>query len=149
MNLIPVILHADDDANDRLLVQIACTRAGLSCVLRAVADGEQAVTYIKGDGMYGDREHYPLPDLVLLDLKLPRKSGFEVLEWIRTNPRTHDLPVIILSSSSHDKDVMQATEAGASDFFTKPVSIRLLREVMTEIYRKWLNREFCNDSASG
>ncbi|HEX4119779.1 MAG TPA: response regulator [Verrucomicrobiae bacterium] len=135
----PVILHADDDANDRLLVQIACARAGLSCNLRAVADGEEAISYVNGDGAYGDRAQHPFPDLLLLDLKLPRKSGFEVLEWIRSNSEMRNLPVIILSSSSHEKDVMEARELGATDFFTKPVSIRQLQEVMKEICHKWLN----------
>lgn len=149
MNLKPVILHADDDANDRLLVQIAFARAGLSCVLRDAADGEEAISYLKGDGEYADRGRHPLPDLVLLDLKLPRKTGFEVLEWIRNNSETQDLPVVILSSSSHEKDITQAHEMGASDYFTKPVSIRQLQALLKEICQKWLNREVYDGSAAG
>ena len=92
-----------------------------------------------------DRQCHPMPDLVLLDLKLPRKSGFEVLEWIRANPPTHILPVVMLSSSSHERDITQARDMGANDFFTKPVSIRELRFVMKEICHKWLSPEPCND----
>jgi CheY-like chemotaxis protein len=145
MNAKPVILHADDDPNDRLLIQIAIARAELSCDLRAVTDGEEAISYVKGDGPYSDRQCHPMPDLVLLDLKLPRKSGFEVLEWIRANPPTHILPVVMLSSSSHERDITQARDMGANDFFTKPVSIRELRFVMKEICHKWLSPEPCND----
>jgi CheY-like chemotaxis protein len=135
------ILHVDDDANDRLLVQLACARSDLPCVLRGASNGEEAIAYLSGDRSFEDRNPNPLPDLVLLDLKLPRKSGFEVLEWIRKNPNTQSIPVVILSSSAQDKDVLLARKLGASDYLVKPVSFRQMQKLMKEIAHHWLSAE--------
>jgi CheY-like chemotaxis protein len=135
------ILHVDDDANDRLLVQLACARADLPCVLRGASNGEEAIAYLSGEQSCGGTNRNPLPDLVLLDLKLPRKSGFEVLEWIRKNPETQFIPVVILSSSAQDKDILLARKLGASDYMMKPVSFRKMQELVKEIAHNWLSAE--------
>jgi DNA-binding response OmpR family regulator len=141
MNTFPAVLHVEDDINDRLLVQAACKRAGLLWNSRTAADGEAAIAYLSGDGLFADRSHYPLPDLILLDLKLPRKSGFEVLEWIRGQQIFVGLPVIILTSSAQEKDIARAQNLGASDYYVKPVSIRELGILMKEIAVKWMEAQ--------
>ena len=136
MNTGPLVLHMDDDPNDRLLVEVAARRAGLRWDLRSVPDGDAAIAYLKGEGIYRDRAAHPTPELVLLDLKLPRKSGFEVLEWIRREG-PHGTTTVVLTSSAHEKDVTQAKHLGASDYYVKPVSLRQLETLITQIAAKW------------
>src|SRR5260221_8898276 len=97
-----IVLHADDDPNDLLPVKHACRAANLPFSLESVSDGGVAIAYLSGQTNYGDRARYPFPALVLLDLKMPRRTGFEVLEWIRGQPNLKRLPVIILTSSRHE-----------------------------------------------
>ena len=92
------ILIAEDNRDDALLIQRALRRANLINPLQVVANGEQAIQYLKGDGQYADRSSYPLPELVLLDLQMPRVSGLEVLKWIRDQPEFRLLPIVILTS---------------------------------------------------
>src|SRR3954464_15141329 len=94
-NPTPCVLHVDDDPSDTLLMEQACRKAGVSFQLRSVADGEAAIAYLSGEGIYADRERHPLPALVLLDLKMPRKTGFDVLKWIRVRSTYKPLPVVI------------------------------------------------------
>lgn len=122
----PIVLHAEDDPNDVALMKHACLAAQTSFQIQAAADGEKAVEYLSGQGPYADRRKYPMASLVLLDLKMPRRSGFEVLEWIRANPALHCLPVLILTSSRHDVDVKRAYELGANSYLVKPVSFEAL-----------------------
>lgn len=133
-----VILHVEDDPNDRTLIELAFARAGLNVTLRSVTDGEAAIAYLKGEEIYGDRARYPLPDVLILDLKLPRKNGFEVLEWIRQNHATSDLTVLILSSSTQSIDVARARANCASDYFVKPVSFHELERMIKQIGAKWI-----------
>jgi DNA-binding response OmpR family regulator len=134
MNL-PTILHVEDDENDRLLLSIAQTRAKVPAHLIPAEDGEQAIAYLE------DNPERPgtIPDLVLLDLKLPLKSGFEVLEWIRAQDRLQNLPVIILSSSEHERDRERAFGSGANFYMVKPVSIGGMVEVMKQVQANWLS----------
>jgi CheY-like chemotaxis protein len=133
------ILHVEDDPNDVLLVQRAFRKANLSVSLEAVNDGDGAVAYLAGEGIYADRERYPLPALVLLDLKIPRKSGFEVLAWIRGEGGLKRLPVTILTSSKHDKDINQAYDLGANSYLVKPVGFDALVEMMKALSSYWLD----------
>src|SRR6266540_4155927 len=95
-----VILMAEDDPNDILLFQLSCERVKLMNPLHNVRDGEEAIGYLSGQAHYADRELYPLPVLLLLDLKMPRKNGFDVLHWLRQQPGLKRLPAVILTSSS-------------------------------------------------
>jgi DNA-binding response OmpR family regulator len=106
--------------------------------LRAEEDVEKSLAYLAGTGAYADREHHPMPALVLLDLRLPRKCGWEVLAWIRSRPALKYLPVVVLSSSEQESDVVTARQLGANDYFAKPVSLGPLREIIREICSKWL-----------
>lgn len=133
-----VVLHVEDDPGDRGLVALAFARTGLTLVLRSVEDGEAAIRYLNGEDIYANRARYPFPDFLVTDLKLPRKSGFEVLEWIRNNDGMSDLPVTILSSSSQLKDKAQANECRANDYFVKPASFFELVAIVGQIAHQWM-----------
>src|SRR5438105_3715160 len=113
------VLIVDDSEDDVLLVRLSFQRADFKADLRTVLDGEDAIAYLEGQFPYNDREQYPLPTLVLLDLNLPKKNGFQVLEWIRAQPDLRHLPVFILTSSMRMGDVEKALDLGATSFFVK------------------------------
>src|SRR5689334_1986999 len=100
-----IVLHVEDDANDVFFVQRAFEKAEVGVRLHRVEDGQQALDYLGGIGAYRDRASFPMPDLVLLDLKLPLLSGFEVLEWARAREQFRELPICILSSSDQAEDI--------------------------------------------
>src|SRR5512145_859685 len=104
MNHSDAILYVEDEENDALLMQLALGQAGLRNPLRVATDGVQAIDYLSGKGRFADREEHPLPGLVLLDLKLPRMIGFEVLAWIRQQPGYAELPVVVYTSSNSPAD---------------------------------------------
>ena len=120
MNSQYCILLVEDDSNDSLLLQRAFRRANLPHLLRVVADGEQAMAYLTGQDPYTDRDENPFPVLVLLDLKLPRKSGLEVLAWLRQQSELKDLPVVVLTSSRQTSDIDAAYALGANSYMAKP-----------------------------
>ena len=115
-----VILLAEDDENDVLLMKRAFSQAHIQNPLYVVQDGEEAIAYFKGEGAFSNRAEYPLPDLLLLDLNMPRVNGFEVLTWIRQQPGLSALRVLVLTSSDHMRDVNQAYRLGANSFLIKP-----------------------------
>jgi CheY-like chemotaxis protein len=114
-----VILVAEDNPDDALIFKMMFKRATLPHALHIVEDGQQVVDWLGGENAYSNREKHPVPDLVLLDLKMPVKTGFEALEWIRAENKFRDLPVIILSSSDDQRDVKRAYELGATTYFVK------------------------------
>jgi CheY-like chemotaxis protein len=116
----PVILLAEDDENDALLLQIAFRRAGLRWPIFRVANGLEAKAYLKGDPPYHDRTRYPLPGLVLLDIKMPLMDGFEVLRWMRQQPEFGLILVVILTGSDRTGDADVAQRLGANSFLVKP-----------------------------
>ena len=113
------VLYAEDDPNDVVMFKMAFERATLPAVLHTVDDGQEAVDWLSGTGMYADRKRFPLPDILILDLKMPKKTGFEVLEWVRGQESFKKLPVIILSSSDLPEDVRRSYRLGASTYFVK------------------------------
>jgi len=132
------ILIVDDDSNDVLLLQRAIRRTRLTVALHFAKDGEEAVDYLSGQGEYGDRDRHPLPALVLLDLKMPRKSGLEVLAWIRHQPALKRLIVVMLTSSNQRSDVNQAYNSGANSYLVKPASFESLIELVKNVDLYWL-----------
>lgn len=118
-NLAPV-LAAEDEESDALILRLAFQRAGVPHPLVIVGDGQEAVDYLTGSPPYTDRTIHPLPGLLLLDLKMPRMNGFEVLAWMGPRPEFKDLPAIVLSSSANDADILMARQMGARDYVVKP-----------------------------
>lgn len=116
-----VILLVEDDANDVLLIQRAFQKAGLQNSLKVVRNGDEAIEYLSGESDYSDRKRFPLPFLILLDLKMPGTDGFEVLGWARNVPSLKRLLIVVLTSSNLQADVDKAYEMGANSYLVKPV----------------------------
>lgn len=135
----PTVLIVEDDPNDVLLLQRAFSKVSVPHDLRIARDGEEALDYLEGAGPYADRAAHPLPCLVLLDLKLPRRSGLEVLEGIRRTPALSGLPVIILTSSREESDIQRAYERGANSYLVKPVGFEGLLDLVRELAGYWLS----------
>ena len=133
------ILHVEDDANDALLFQHACQKAGVGFDLQAVKDGDEAMAYLKGNDGFSDRARHPLPQLMLLDLKMPRVNGFDLLTWLRSDDYFKRLPVIILTSSNHEGDIKRAYDMGANSYLVKPVGFDALVEVVKTIHSYWFS----------
>src|SRR6267143_3130800 len=133
-----IILLAEDREDDILLIRRAFEKAGFGNRLQVVRDGEQAVAYLTGQAEYADRTRHPLPDLLLLDLKMPRMDGFEVLKWIRQHPALSLLRVIVLTSSEQIRDVNLAYQLGANSFLVKPLDFENLLELGKAIQQYWL-----------
>ena len=114
------ILLVEDDPNDVFLIQRAFQKMQLRNRVSVVSDGEEAIDYLSGDGDFSDRTRHPLPMLLLLDLKMPRKSGFDVLSWVRQRPGLKRLVVVVLTSSNQSSDVNRAYDLGANSYLVKP-----------------------------
>ncbi len=127
------VLHVEDEPADRMIVSAAFKKAAPHVVLKAATDGEQAIAYLSGQGAFANRELHPMPLLVLLDIKLPRKSGLEVLEWIRKHPDLKSLPVLMLTSSSESNDLDRAYALGANSYLVKTVDLPAMREIVRGI----------------
>jgi CheY-like chemotaxis protein len=127
----------DDSEDDCLLIKMAVSKAQRLSFIGSVSDGEEVVSYLNGQGKYGDREKYPLPDMLLLDLMMPRKNGFEVIEWLQRQP-FEDMVVVVLSGSDQGQDVKRAISLGAHHYHTKEANaerrialIRTLEEYLS------------------
>lgn len=132
------VLFAEDDDNDAFFLERAFKQARIANPLHRVIDGEEAINYLAGHDKYADREKYPLPSMMLLDLKMPRKNGFEVLRWLRAQPGLKRLPVVVLTSSKEDPDINRAYELGANTYVVKPVQFEGLAEMMKSLTFYWL-----------
>lgn len=132
------ILLAEDNSTDALMVQRAFKKAHLMNPVQVVDDGDKAVAYLSGQGPYADRDKYPLPVLLLLDLKLPRRSGLEVLEWLRGQEGLKRLPVVVLTSSKESADVNRAYDLGANSYLVKPVDFDPLLEMVKTLGLYWV-----------
>ena len=138
MNESRTVLLVEDDPDDVLLTQRAFRKLGTRAPVHVVGDGDGALAYLAGEGEYADREAHPLPDLLLLDLKLPRRSGFEVLEWLRGQPGLRRLPVVVLTGSREAPDVDRALDLGANSYLLKPVGFDALLEIVRMLDLYWL-----------
>jgi CheY-like chemotaxis protein len=112
--------------------------AGITCPLQVVGDGERALDYLEGRDDYADRTAFPLPTLVLLDLKLPRRSGFEVLEALRAHPVLGKVIVVVLTSSNESVDIDRAYRLGANSYLVKPISPEAMSELVQALSLYWL-----------
>lgn len=131
------ILLIEDDPNDTLLIKRAFQKAGLGENLKSVSNGDQAVDYLRGINAYADRAHFPLPFLLLLDLKMPGTDGFEVLQWIRSQPNFKSLLVVVLTTSNLQADVDRAYELGANSYLVKPVEFNDMVNMIQRFEAYW------------
>ena len=132
------ILVVEDDPNDILLLERAFEKTRLSNPCHIVRDGEEAITYLSGQGRFADRGRYPLPGLLLLDLKMPRKTGFEVLGWLRAQPGLRRIPTVVMTSSNQISDINRAYDLGANSYVVKPGGFDQLLEVVRSLEVHWL-----------
>jgi CheY-like chemotaxis protein len=133
-----VILLADDLEDDVLLIRRAFKKGNINNPVHVVRDGEEAICYLKGEGKYSNRDEYPLPDLMLLDLQMPRKDGFEVLRWVRQQPGLAALRIVVLTSSEDLRDVNEAYRLGANSFLVKPLEFENFVETSMFLKHYWL-----------
>jgi CheY-like chemotaxis protein len=135
-NKIPItILICDDDEDDRLLTQQALEDAHVSNSIRFVEDGDQLLDYLYQRGKFGLA---PRPGLILLDLNMPKMDGREALKVIKEDPALHDIPIVVLSTSRLDEDIIRSYQLGVNSFITKPVTFSGLVEAMNVLGRYWL-----------
>jgi len=132
-----IILIAEDDPNDLELLRHVVTDHGVEVDFQSAHDGEQVVNYLRGQGQFGDRDLHPLPDIVVLDLKMPRMNGFEVLQWLRQEPGLTRIPAVVLSGSGLEADIEEAYRLGANTYFTKPGQLAELRKIIGALIDYW------------
>ena len=130
------ILLVEDNPGDVRLTQEAVREAKIRNTLNVVNDGEQAIAYVRRQGEYADR---PRPDLILLDLNLPRKDGREVLQDLKCDPDLHRIPVVVLTSSAAEQDILRTYDLYANAYVTKPVDLEQFMRVVSSIQDFWLN----------
>lgn len=133
------ILLVEDTPDDVFFLQNALQKAGIHVPMQVVADGQEALRYLEGEGMYADRAKYPMPSLVLLDLQLPYVPGLKVLQEIRRQNHLRKIIVVVLTSSSAASDIEQAYELGANSYLVKPSSNEERRELVQLLQRYWLS----------
>lgn len=133
-----VILIVEDRKDDVVLIRRALTEAAVPNPVYVVGDGEEAQAYLMGIGQYFDRSQFPLPDLILLDLKMPKIDGFELLRWIRAQPGLKTLRVVVLTSSEDVYDIHRAYELGANSFLVKPHEFINFKAMMGTLGSFWL-----------
>jgi CheY-like chemotaxis protein len=130
------ILQVEDDEADVFMLQAVFKRTSITNPVHVVTDGEMAIDYLSGNGLYADRQKHPLPCLVLLDLKMPKVNGLEVLAWIRQQPRLKKLVVVLFSSSAQPADIDRAYELGANSYIEKPPNLERTLE-MAQFFKGW------------
>ena len=133
------ILIVEDNPTDVMLIRRALARLKIANPVQVVADGDRAVDYLSGHDDYADRMQFQLPALILLDLKLPRRSGLEVLEWLRRQEGLRRVPVVMLTSSRQSDDVNRAYDLGANSYLAKPVEFDGLQEMLGTINTYWID----------
>jgi len=129
-----LILLAEDDEDFKVLIETALEEGHIFSRMETVADGAKALDYLNGKGVYQNRSRYPLPSLLMIDLKLPRMDGFQVLQWVRSRQRFDDMPVVVLTGLGRQGESQHAYELGADAFYVKPFHFRELTAVLKEIW---------------
>jgi CheY-like chemotaxis protein len=141
LDQVPILL-AEDDKNDIFLMRRAFDNAGFLNPLFVVHNGQQVINYLEGTGEYTERDKYPLPGLLLLDLKMPLMDGFDVLAWLRTQRQFDTLPVVVLTSSKLDTDIDRSRELGVFDYRVKPHNFEDLVRLLDDVRKCWLDERF-------
>jgi len=131
------VLLVEDDLNDIFLVKRAFKIARIENPLQVVTDGLEAIQYLRGQGKYADRHAHPLPKLIVMDIKMPRRTGFEVLEWVKSDGPLRRIPVVIVSSSDNPADINRAYELGANAYMVKPMDFKAVEHLFSSITHYW------------
>lgn len=131
------ILLADDDSEDRMLIMDALHESRLHNNVHCVEDGEDLMNFLHNKDIYADKEKYPLPGIILLDLNMPKKDGREALKEIKADKRLSSIPIIVLTTSKAEEDIIKTYNLGVSSFITKPVSFSNMVEVMKALDKYW------------
>lgn len=134
----PTILVAEDDADETFLLNFAFSKSGVNAQLRFVHNGHEAIAYLEGQAPYENRERFPAPNLLILDLKMPLLGGFEVLKWLQSQPKLKTLPVIVHTGSDLPKDRELAAKLGASEYHVKGFSPTDNVQLFQEVNERWL-----------
>lgn len=137
MNPRNTLVFAEDDATDAFLLERALRKSCGDLEVRRVGNGEELIQYLQGVGAYADRVAFPFPNVVLLDLKMPGKDGFDVLRWRQGEKHARSVPVVVFSSSSLRRDVEQAYDLGANSFMPKPSDPSRLPDLLQPLKRWW------------
>ena len=135
------VLYAEDDPDDVFFMHHVWELAAIPNPLIDVKDGQQAIDYLAGQGAFRDRKQYPFPCLLLLDLNMPGKSGFDVLRWLSERPKLNSLKVVIISGSNQEADIEAARNFGITDYIIKPSGVYKLLEIVQEKKDSWLPKE--------
>lgn len=136
------IMLVDDSEDDRELMRFAFKKAGILNPICEMHGGDEAIAYLSGEGQYADRDRYPLPCLIITDLKMPATDGFEVLEWIQTRPELARVPKLVLTSSALPGDEKRARQLGCCAYFVEPSQLNNLVRVVAEMDEDWIS-EHC------
>jgi len=133
-----VVLLVDDLETDLMLMKVAFRKAKVSHPVQEAVDGEEAIDYLSGAGIYADRKRYPEVCVVITDLKMPKVDGFELLRWLKERPEFDRLPRIVLTSSALEADRERATELGCCEYLVKPTGFERLIEVAEHLDKAWI-----------
>lgn len=131
------LLIVDDEPADVEFLQRAFAKAGLRDSVRSVSNGEEAVAYLQGEGAFQDRAQFPLPRVIITDLKMPQMDGFQLLHWVHVSPRFRIVPIIVMTSSTSQSDVNAAFASGAGAYIVKPVEMKELERIARVITEYW------------
>ena len=143
----PSILIVEDLPDSIELLKLAFKRTGVEALLNFVRDGEEAIAYLKGEGPFGNRNEYPLPVMLLLDLKMPSIDGFGVLEWLRKKPGLRLIVVVVLTTSDDPADIARAYESGANSYIVKPPDFHGLQQMVRALENYWFRFNKCATSS--
>jgi CheY-like chemotaxis protein len=133
----PAILIAEDDSNDAFLLQRILKKVGILNPVQIVEDGEKAINYLRGEGKYSDRTVYPFPGVIITDLKMPKVDGFEVLKWLKSHPECGVIPVVVLSASAIESDIVRAYQLHANCYLQKPATQEEFTRMLQLLFDFW------------
>ena len=133
------VLLVEDSEDDIFVIKRACQRSGIPHTLKVVTDGYAATEYLSGTGAYADRTAYPFPDVIFLDIKMPKMDGHQVLKWIRSRAELKHVPVVMLTGSNQKSDVDRAFELGVTSYLQKVVNPAEFGQAVRIILKYWLD----------
>jgi CheY-like chemotaxis protein len=131
------ILIADDDEEDRMLIIDALRESRLNNKIQQVENGEELIQFLKNEGKFADKNNFATPGLILLDLNMPKKDGREALKEIKANQKLRSIPIVVLTTSKAEEDILRSYDLGVNSFITKPVTFTSMVDVMKTLNRYW------------